>query len=76
MEIAKKGEWEFSRQRKDLQVWNCRRRNDVVIGPRYVTFDKKIIYNLWSDADKLTAKQKELIKEFYPIMWGLTLSGR
>lgn len=70
---AKKGEWEFSRHSKDIPVWGCTRKNGICeIGPYYVTFDKKTIYNLWCDYRELTEEQKELVKQFNYLMWSLT----
>ena len=69
-----KDEWEFKIIREGVPVWGCPPLPPLMQkdGPYYVSFDKKTIYNLWGDSDKLSQAQKSLLKQAIPTMWRLT----
>lgn len=73
---ASKDEWEFEIIRQGVPVWECSPLPPMEVGrgPCLVSFDKKTIYNLWSDSDKLSKAQKSLIKKAMPIIFELTCS--
>ena len=64
MELSK-----FYKRREQDQIWwvitNTR-------GPMYFSFDRKKIFNFWTDyPDKLTPKEKEIFDRENPILAGL-----
>lgn len=40
-------------------------------GPFYFSFDKKTIYNFWTDYDKLTNEQRAIFNREFPVMANL-----
>lgn len=56
----------FYKEDKNLIIWDV---ESDVYGPYYFSFDKKIIFNFWTDyPDKLTKEQIEIFKREKPIM--------
>lgn len=45
--------------------------DDIVIGVYLVSFDKKTVYDLWEDSDKLTEEEKAILKHDNPVMYSL-----
>ena len=57
-------DYKFSRI-KGNTIWEVRSNS---FGPFYFTFDKKKIYNFWTDYEKLSDTQREIFDKEFPGM--------
>ncbi len=63
--VEENGHW-FYKEDKNLIIWDV---ESDEYGPYYFSFDKKIIFNFWTDyPNKLTKEQIEIFKREKPIM--------
>jgi hypothetical protein len=63
--VEENGLW-FYKEDKNLIIWDV---ESDEYGPYYFSFDKKIIFNFWTDyPNKLTKEQIEIFKREKPIM--------
>ncbi len=59
----------FSKSKSTDEVWKVDILNDDMepeMGPVRFSFDKKKIYNYWTDYEKLSAEQKWLFDDAFP----------
>lgn len=56
----------FYKEKKDAKIWQVETSQE---GPILISFDKKKVYNLWTDYGKLTTEQKEILKEEMPFWY-------
>lgn len=56
----------FYKENKNDIIWSVLTGKK---GPILISFDKKTIYNLWTDYGKLTSEQKAIIKEEMPFWY-------
>lgn len=58
----------FYKEHKGDKIWQIDSPDDE-IGKVEISFDKKAVYNLWTDYGKLTAEQKAILKEEMPFWY-------
>lgn len=58
----------FYKEHKGDKIWQIDSPDDE-IGKVEISFDKKTVYNLWTDYGKLTAEQKAILKEEMPFWY-------
>lgn len=61
---------DFYKENENSKIWLIDDL-DGSFGPFLFSFDKKTIYNFWSDYDKLTPEQKAIFNEEFPEMAAL-----
>ena len=60
---------DFYKDNENSKIWRIDDMDSV--GKFLFSFDKKTIYNFWEDYDKLTAEQKAIFDEEFPVMAAL-----
>ncbi|MGX7347543.1 DUF7675 family protein [Aerococcus vaginalis] len=61
---------DFYKENIDDEIWTIHEIPSTR-GPFLFSFDRKTIYNFWSDYDKLTEQQKAIFREEYDTMAAL-----
>ena len=56
----------FYKEKNGAKIWQVETSQE---GPILISFDKKTVYNLWTDYGKLTAEQKAILKEEMPFWY-------
>ena len=63
----KEGYWDWYKIKEEDSIWWSRPKGEK--GKLVFTFDKKTVFNFWSDfPDKLTPEQIEIFKKTNPIL--------
>lgn len=61
---------DFYKETPDATIWTID-TYPPEDGPFYFSFDRKTIYNFWTDYEQLTDEQKAIFREEYPTMAAL-----
>lgn len=60
---------DFYKESENSEIWLIDNLDEI--GQFLFSFDKKTIYNFWTDYDKLSDEQKEIFNKEFPTMAAL-----
>ena len=60
---------DFYKESENSEIWLIDDLDEI--GPFLFSFDKKTIYNFWTDYDKLSDEQKAIFNKEFPTMAAL-----